>query len=313
MTRPPSPRRSAEPKARPQAKARAEPGAPAKSGSRAVLLASSGLPASPHPPGARIGLLGGSFNPPHEGHLHLSRLACAHLGLHEIWWLVTPQNPLKPTRGMAPLPQRLVQARAAARRPCAQGADPARVQGADPARVQGADPARVQGADHARVRGVDHARVRATDIEARLGTRYTIDSVRALKRLYPRVRFVLVIGADNLAQMARWHGWKRLFAEVPIAVFDRPTYAAPALDSVAAEHFARWRLDARWGAKLADRLPPAWVFFRTALDPTSSTALRARRAKNERQVRLTGMTSSKATPSSKANPSSPTGQIRQAG
>ncbi|MFN0042687.1 MAG: nicotinate-nucleotide adenylyltransferase [Alphaproteobacteria bacterium] len=262
----PSPRRSTEPKSRAETKARAESRARVEADSRAALLALSGLPAAPHPPGARIGLLGGSFNPPHDGHRHLSRLACAHLGLHEIWWLVTPQNPLKPARGMAPLPQRLVQARAAARR--------------------------------ARARGADLARVRATDIEARLGTRYTIDSVRALKRLYPRVRFVLVIGADNLAQLVRWRGWKQLFAEVPIAIFDRPTYAAPALDSAAAEHFARWRLDARWGAKLADRLPPAWVFFRTALDPTSSTALRARRAKSERQVRLTRMASSKARTSS---------------
>lgn len=220
-----------------------------------AMLRAAGLPATLYPPGARIGLLGGSFNPPHEGHRHLSRQAAAHLGLHEVWWLVAPQNPLKPTQGMAPLPTRLADARSAAS-------------------------------------GLDSVRV--TDIEARLGTRYTIDTVRALKRLYPLARFVWVIGADNFIQLPRWRAWKALMAAVPIAVFDRPTYASRALDGAAAGQFAASRMDPRLGRHLADRRAPAWAFFRTALDPSSSTALRARKAESERRMRLEGMASGTA-------------------
>lgn len=211
----------------------------------------AGLPRRLAPPGARIGLLGGSFNPAHDGHVHLSRLALARLGLHEVWWLVAPQNPLKRAEDTAPLSRRLAGARACAK----------------------------------------DARLRVSDIEHRLGTRYTIDTVRALKRLYPRARFVLVLGADNLAQLSRWRAWKTLVQEVPIAVFDRPTYAQRALGSAAAERFARWRLEPRWGATLADRKPPAWIFFRTALHPASSTALREGKAREDRKDRLEGMTS----------------------
>lgn len=198
------------------------------------------------PAAPRIGLLGGSFNPPHDGHLHLSRLAIERLGLHELWWLVTPQNPLKPVRGMTPLPARLAAARALARDP----------------------------------------RIRVTDIEKRLGTRYTIDTIRALKRRFPRAHFVLVIGADNFAQMPAWRGWTRLMAEVPVAVFDRPSYSDLALDGAAADRFARQRIDPEQARDLAYRKPPAWVFFRTALHPSSSTALRLRRAERERRMRL---------------------------
>ncbi|MCX7355236.1 MAG: nicotinate-nucleotide adenylyltransferase [Alphaproteobacteria bacterium] len=198
-------------------------------------------------PGApRIGLLGGSFNPAHDGHLHLSRLAIRHLGLHELWWLVTPQNPLKPVRGMAPLPARLAAARALARDP----------------------------------------RIRVTDIEKRLGTRFTLDTVRALKRRFPRAHFVLVIGADNFIQLPKWRGWMRLMREVPVAVFDRPSYSDSALDGAVAERFARRRIDPEQARGLAYRKPPAWVFFRTALHPSSSTALRQRRAERERRMRL---------------------------
>ena len=216
-----------------------------------IDLRAAGLPRRLAPPGARIGLLGGSFNPAHEGHVHLSRLALAHLGLHEVWWLVAPQNPLKRAEGMAALSHRLAGARA-----CATG-----------------------------------ARLRVSDIENRLGTRYTIDTVRALKRLYPRARFVLILGADNLAQLPRWRAWKALFHEVPIAVFDRPTYAQPALGSAAADRFARWRLGPKWGATLADRKAPAWIFFRTALNPASSTALREGKARKDTKDRLEDMTS----------------------
>lgn len=194
----------------------------------------------------RIGLLGGSFNPPHGGHLHLSRLAIKHLGLHELWWLVTPQNPLKPARGMPPLPARLAAARAFVHDP----------------------------------------RIRVTDIEKRLGTRFTLDTVRALKRQFPKAHFVLVIGADNFIQMPRWHGWTRLMAEVPVAVFDRPSYSDSALDGAVARRFAHGRIDPEQARNLAYRKPPAWAFFRTPLHPSSSTALRQRRAERERRMRL---------------------------
>lgn len=218
--------------------------APAK---RPVRQAPADREALAQRPGApRIGLLGGSFNPAHDGHLHLSRLAIRHLGLHELWWLVTPQNPLKPVRGMAPLPARLASARALARDP----------------------------------------RIRVTDIEKRLGTRFTLDTVRALKRRFPRAHFVLVIGADNFIQMPKWRGWTRLMREVPVAVFDRPSYSDSALDGAAAERFARRRIDPEQARGLAYRKPPAWVFFRTALHPSSSTVLRQRRAERERRMRL---------------------------
>lgn len=198
------------------------------------------------PAAPRIGLMGGSFNPPHDGHLHLSRLALRHLGLHELWWLVSPQNPLKPMRGMAPLPARLAACRTLARDP----------------------------------------RIRVTDIEKRLGTRYTLDTVRALKRRFPNVHFVLVIGADNFIQLPKWHGWMQLMREVPVAVFNRPSYSDSALGGAAAERFARRRIDPEQARGLAYRKPPAWVFFRTALHPSSSTALRQQRAERERRMRL---------------------------
>ena len=133
--------------------------------------------------GRRVGLLGGSFNPAHEGHLHISRLALDHLGLDELWWLVSPRNPMKPARGMASFDERLAGARTVA-----------------------ADP-----------------RIAVSGIERRLGTRYTADTLRALGARFPRIAFVWVMGADNLAQISRWKDWTAIFEAVPIAVFDRPS------------------------------------------------------------------------------------------
>ena len=188
--------------------------------------------------GLRVGLLGGSFNPAHQGHLHISRWALAKLGLDEVWWLVSPQNPLKPVRGMAPLAARVQGARAIAR----------------------------------------HPRVRVGAIEADLGTTHTADTLQRLIARFPHVRFVWLMGADNLIQFSRWHHWRAIFGLVPIAVFARPTYSLRALASVAARRYARAKIpDTETGALAALR-PPAWAFIRIPLSAASATAIRSRHA-----------------------------------
>ena len=147
----------------------------------------------------RIGLLGGSFNPAHRGHLHLSLTALKCLDLDEVWWLVSPQNPLKPVAGMAPFADRLEQARQIA---------------------------------------AGHNRIRVTDLENRLGgSHYTADTLRILRRRFPRLRFVWLMGGDNLAQIPHWERWTEIFRTVPIAVFDRPSYSLKALAGRAAQAF----------------------------------------------------------------------------
>lgn len=183
----------------------------------------------------RVGLLGGSFNPAHRGHRALSLHALRALGLDEVWWLVSPGNPLKPARGMAPFAARMASARAMAR----------------------------------------HAPIRVSAVEARLGTRYTVDTLTRLPRLYPKHRFVWLMGADNLAQFHQWHDWRRIARQVPIAVVARPGYdgdarASPAMSWLRravrpagqAKNWTRWRL-------------PALVLLRFRPDPTSATRLRA--------------------------------------
>lgn len=186
----------------------------------------------------RIGLLGGSFNPAHAGHVHISKAALARLGLHEVWWLVSPQNPLKPETGMAPLADRLAAARSLIR----------------------------------------DRRIRATCIEERLGTRYTVDTVAALRRRCPGTLFVWLIGADNLLELPRWHRWTDLFGRVPIAVFARRPYSLRALSGLAAQRFARYRVREGAAAALAGRKPPAWVFLHCRAHPASATAIRNSRA-----------------------------------
>lgn len=192
----------------------------------------------------RIGLFGGSFNPAHAGHLHVSRLALRLLRLDQVWWLVSPQNPLKPTRGMAGLEERLREARA------------------------------IIGGDQ---------RIVATAVEAGLGTTYTVDTVRALQRRFSGHRFVWLMGADNLVQLPRWRAWRRLFRSVAIAVFDRPTYSIRAVHGKAARRFASARLPERRAQRLVDMAPPAWVFFPGRLHAGSATAIRARRAAERRE------------------------------
>ena len=184
-----------------------------------------------------MGILGGSFNPAHEGHLHISLLALKLLKLDEVWWMVSAQNPLKPADGMAPFEDRLAEARALVR----------------------------------------HPNIRITDIEARLGTTNTAESLAVLKRGFPKTRFVWLMGADNLKQISRWYQWTRIFNQVPIAVFDRAPYSFGALAGKAAKAFFRFKRKPADACNLADMPPPAWMFFHTRLHPGSATNIRAHR------------------------------------
>lgn len=182
----------------------------------------------------RIGLLGGSFNPAHAAHREISLTALHRLKLDCVWWLVSPQNPLKDTDGMAPLAQRLRGAEAVA----------------------------------------SHPRIRVTAVESRLGTRYTADTLQQLRRHYPNMRFVWLMGADNLVQLPKWRRWTEIFRLVPIAVFDRPAYAHAALTGQAARRFRCAQVPPR---ALAAADPPAWAFIRIRTHPASATAIRAAR------------------------------------
>lgn len=183
----------------------------------------------------RVGLLGGSFNPAHAGHVHISRMALDKLGLDELWWLVSPQNPLKSAHGMAPLAQRLSTAKAVAK---AEG------------------------------------RIVPSDVERELGTVYTVDTVAALQARHPDIDFVWIIGADNLKQMHRWRGWRTIFRTVPIAVFPRAPYSLRALSGRAAKRFNAWRIPETRARRLAAMKPPAWVFLRSPLHGESATRIR---------------------------------------
>lgn len=183
----------------------------------------------------RIGLLGGSFNPAHRGHRRLSLNAMRALGLDEVWWLVSPGNPLKPEAGMAPLAARLASAR----------------------KVAG------------------HAPIRPSAIEVELGTRYTADTITKLVRRYPQHRFVWLMGADNLAQFHRWRAWRGIARTVPIAVVARPGYTARAHASPAMSWLRRAVRPAGQAKNWTCWRLPALVLLRFRPDPTSATSLRA--------------------------------------
>ena len=185
----------------------------------------------------RVGLLGGSFNPAHDGHLHISKLALKMLGLDEVWWLVSPQNPLKAEDDMAPLEKRHASARAVAR----------------------------------------HPRLKVTDIEGRIGTRHTALTLARLQRRFPRTRFVWIMGADNLAQISRWHRWQEVFRQVPVAVFARPTFELKALAGKASRRFESHRIATGRAKNIARLNPPVWTFVTCRLNPASSTAIRAKK------------------------------------
>ena len=182
----------------------------------------------------RIGLLGGSFNPPHLAHRTISLFAIKRLKLDRVWWLVSPGNPLKDNGTLHELDER-----------------------AQAARAMAADP-----------------RIDVTCLESVIGTRYTVDTVNFLRRRASQLRFVWIMGADNLAQFHRWQNWQRIAMQVPIAVIDRPPQSFRALTAPAAQALARYRIPENKASRLADQRPPAWVFLTGLKLDLSSTGLR---------------------------------------
>jgi nicotinate-nucleotide adenylyltransferase len=182
----------------------------------------------------RIGLLGGSFNPPHDAHRAISLFAIKRLRLDRVWWLVTPGNPLKENGGLHALDER-----------------------AEAARAMAHDP-----------------RIDVTCLESVIGTRYTVDTITYLRRRVAGLRLVWIMGADNLAQFHRWQDWQRIASEVPIAVIDRPPQSFRALAAPAAQALSRYRLPENEAGTLADRRAPAWVFLTGMKLDLSSTGLR---------------------------------------
>jgi nicotinate-nucleotide adenylyltransferase len=198
-------------------------------------VASSEKAAIPfHTNGMRIGLLGGSFNPPHAAHRAISLFALKRLRLDRVWWLLSPGNPLKDTNRLPALAERASAAREIANDP----------------------------------------RIDISCLEAVIGTRYTVDTITHLRRRVSGVRFVWIMGADNLAQFHRWKDWRRIAAEVPLAVIDRPPQSFRALAAPAAQALARYRLPENQAARLPDRRAPAWVFLTGMKLKLSSTGLR---------------------------------------
>jgi nicotinate-nucleotide adenylyltransferase len=196
----------------------------------------------PHAPGMRIGLFGGTFDPPHQAHLGACLLAMKRLRLDRVWWLVTPGNPLKDTRNLAPLEQRIAAARALAH----------------------------------------HPRIDVTGVEAEMRTRYTYDTVRWLTSRCPGVRFVWIMGADNLRSFHRWENWRGIASLVPIAVVDRVGPSLYARAGTAGQALGRFRLPDHAAPTLPNRAPPAWVFLHGLKSPLSSTALRAEREMSQK-------------------------------
>jgi nicotinate-nucleotide adenylyltransferase len=187
-----------------------------------------------HSNGMRIGLLGGSFNPPHDAHRAISLFAIKRLKLDRVWWLVSPGNPLKDPGALRDLDER-----------------------AEAARKMANDP-----------------RIDVSCLEAVIGTRYTVDTVTYLRRRARGLRFVWIMGADNLAQFHRWQDWRRIADQVPIAVVDRPPQSFRALAAPAAQALARYRLPENQASRLADHHAPAWVFLTGMKLALSSTGLR---------------------------------------
>ena len=200
----------------------------------------SGQAVKPPPafPGMRIGLLGGSFNPAHEAHRHISVAALNRLGLHQVWWIVTPGNPLKSASELAPLDERLAYA----------------------ARVAA------------------HPKIVVTAFEAALGTAYSAHTIRYLQRRYPGVQFIWIMGGDNLAQFHRWRDWAQIFSSIPIFVADRPECRHAAFASPAARRFASAYLPENRAGLLTSSPAPAWTYLSLPLRNISSTAIRAARS-----------------------------------
>ncbi len=184
--------------------------------------------------GQVVGLLGGSFDPPHGGHVQVSLEAMQRLGLDWVWWLVSPGNPLK-REGPAPVARRIEAARALIR----------------------------------------HPRIKVTDLEARLGTRFTAETLERLVPRHPELRFVWLMGSDNLLQFHRWRDWRRIMASVPVGVLARPGARIEARFAPAARAFRHYQLNEAEARTLALRDAPAWVVLNMPLNPLSSSLIRA--------------------------------------
>jgi len=183
----------------------------------------------------RIGLMGGSFNPAHEGHLHISKMALQKMNLDEVWWLVSPQNPLKPTDGMAAFDDRVRIANTVSQ---------------------------------------SHRHIRVSDVEARLGTFHTSKTLERLIYRFPKQKFVWIMGADNLLQIGQWYQWASIFHRMPVAIFARWPYSYAASTAKAAIRFARFRVGPKQARNLADMVPPAWAFFHVPFNQQSATRIR---------------------------------------
>ena len=192
------------------------------------------LPA--HAPGMRIGLYGGTFNPAHAGHRHVSLLAMKRMRLDRVWWVVTPGNPLKERGGLVPACERAAAAQALAR----------------------------------------HPRIAITCFEEEIGAQFTVDTLAYVVTRCETVRFVWIMGADSLASFHRWRGWTQIMREVPVAVVSRPWIALKSRFSPAARRFAHGRSPSRKALLLPGAPTPRWVFLRGPLNFQSSTALRER-------------------------------------
>jgi nicotinate-nucleotide adenylyltransferase len=181
-----------------------------------------------------IGLLGGSFNPAHDGHLHISLEALKRLKLDEVWWLVSPQNPLKNASDLEAYAVRFHTAQALA----------------------------------------NHPRIRVRDLEAKHGLHYTIDTIRFLQSHHPALQFVWLMGADNLANFHRWRDWREIAARVPIAVLDRAPYGMKSLHARFALQYAKWRIASSEAAQLTTSPAPRWAYLTIPRHPLSASYLR---------------------------------------
>lgn len=185
--------------------------------------------------GMKVGLFGGSFNPAHDGHAHVAETAIQRMDLDRVIWLVSPQNPLKDTRETAPLADRMASAASFAKGP----------------------------------------QMTVSDFETRAGTSWTVDTLRALKRRYPGVRFVWLMGSDNLENFHRWRGWTDIMRMMPVAVIARPGSLLESRAAPAARRFAGQRVSSNEARLLPMMDAPAWTYLTAPLNPSSSTALRA--------------------------------------
>lgn len=188
--------------------------------------------------GKRVGILGGSFNPAHRGHVLISQLALRRLNLDAVWWLISPKNPLKSAKNLASIEQRVEAAMQVAR----------------------------------------PQNILVSTIEQDLGTTYTVDTLAALRRHFPKTSLVWMMGADNLIQMPQWKNWPKIFEIMPVAIFGRPAYSLRAMCSPAAKRFARFRISDRSAPILADMEAPAWCFLTESSDPISATSIRDQEA-----------------------------------